>query len=115
MLDYILPELQEIIATSKSAVADRLMILEDELGAVISNVRSGDDVHGYPYVNVWSVADTALGNNKAVAAIVGKIAQQVKVTAGNSASLLAKSNFVTSEEGQLQVQVLSVNQSQRAE
>jgi hypothetical protein len=45
MLDSKLPELQEIIATSKVAVADRL-------GAVIVDVGSGDDVPGGPYVNV---------------------------------------------------------------
>jgi hypothetical protein len=54
MLDSKLPELQEIIATSKVAVADRVMILEDELGAVMADVGPGDDVLGGPYVNVWS-------------------------------------------------------------
>jgi hypothetical protein len=52
MLDSKLPELQEIISASKAAVSDRLMILEDELGAVMSDVGSGDDAPGGPYVNV---------------------------------------------------------------
>jgi hypothetical protein len=60
MLDSKLPELQEIIATSKAAVADRLMILEYELGAVMVEVGPGDDVPGGPYVNVWSGVGTAL-------------------------------------------------------
>jgi hypothetical protein len=46
MLDCKLPELQEIIATSKATVADRLMILEDELGTVMADVGHGDNVSG---------------------------------------------------------------------
>jgi hypothetical protein len=115
MLDSKLPELQEIIATSKAAVSDRLMILEDDLGAVTTNVGPGDDVPGGPYVNVWSGLGTSLENNQAVATLVGKIAQQVTATAGRLEKLFAKSNQVTSEEGQLRAQVLSLNQNQRAE
>jgi hypothetical protein len=81
MLDSKLPELKEIIATSKAAVTDRLMILEDELGTVMSDMGSGDDVPGVPYVNVWSGVGTALENNQSVATLVGKIAQQVTTTA----------------------------------
>jgi hypothetical protein len=66
-----LPELQEIIATSKSAVADRLMILEDELGTVMAYVGCGDDVSRGPYVNVWSGVGTDFENNQAVATLVG--------------------------------------------
>jgi hypothetical protein len=115
MLDSKLPELQEIIATSKATVSVRLMILEDELGAVMADVGSGDDVPGGPYVNVWSGVGTALENNQAVATLVGKIAQQVTATAERLEKLVAKSNRVTSEEGQLRSQVLSLNQNQRAE
>jgi hypothetical protein len=50
-----------------------------------------------------------------VATLVGKIAQQVTATAGRLEKLVAKSNRVTSEEGQLRAQVLSLNQNQRAE
>jgi hypothetical protein len=112
MLDSKLPELQEIIATSKAAVSDRLMILEDELGAVMADVGPGDDVPGGPYVNVWSGVGTALEKNQAVATLVGKIAQQVTTTTGRLEKLVAKANRVTSEEGQLRAQVLSLNQSQ---
>jgi hypothetical protein len=65
MLDSKLPELQEIIATPKAAVADRLMVLEDELGEIMANVGSGEDVPGGPYVNIWSEVGTALENNQA--------------------------------------------------
>jgi hypothetical protein len=95
MLDSKLPELQEIIATSKATVSDRLMILEDELGAVMADVGPGDDVPGGPYVNVWIGVSTALENNQE--------------------KLVAKANRVTSEEGQLRAQVMSLNESQRAE
>jgi hypothetical protein len=115
MLDSELPELQEIIATSKAAVADRLMILEDELGAVVADVGPGDDAPGGPYVNLWSRVGTTLEDNQAVATLVGKNAQQVTTTAGRLEKQLAKANRVTSEEGQLRAQVLSLNHSQRAE
>jgi hypothetical protein len=112
MLDSKLPELQEIIVTSKAAVPERLTILEDELGAVMADVGSGDDVPGGPDVIVWSGVGTALEKNQAVATLVGKIAQQVTATAGRLENLVAKSNRVTSEEGQLQAQVMSLNQNQ---
>jgi hypothetical protein len=115
MLDSKLPELQEIITTSNAAVSDRLMILEDELGAVMADVGSGDGVPGGPCVNVWSGVGTALENNQAVATLVGKIAQQVTATAGRLEKLVTKSNRATSEEGQLRAQVLSLNQNQQAE
>jgi hypothetical protein len=72
MLDSKLPELQEIIATSKAAVCDRLMILEDELGEVMADVGPGEDVQGGPYVDVWSGVGTALENNQEVATLVKK-------------------------------------------
>jgi hypothetical protein len=101
MLDSKLPKLQEIIATSKAAVSDRLMILEDKLRAVMADVGPVDDVSGGPYVNVWSVVGIALENNQALATLVGKIAQQVTATTGRLEKLVAKSKRVTSEEGQL--------------
>jgi hypothetical protein len=115
MLDSKLPELQEIIATSKATVRDRLMILEYELGVVMADVGPGDDVPGGTYVNVWSGVGTALDNNQAVATLVGKIAQQVTTTAGRLEKLVAKANRVILEEGQVRAQVLSLNHSQRAE
>jgi hypothetical protein len=55
------------------------MILEYELGAVMSDVGPGDDVPGVPYGNVWSGVGTALETNQAVSTLVGKIAQQVTI------------------------------------
>jgi hypothetical protein len=115
MLDAKLPELQEIIATSKAAVSDRLMILEDEIGAVMVDVVPGDNLPGGPYVNVWRGVGTDLENNQSVATLDGKIAEQVTSTAGRLEKLIAKANRVTSEVGQLQAQVLSLNQIQRAD
>jgi hypothetical protein len=116
MLDSKLPELQEIIATSNVAVSDHLMILEDELGAVMEDAETVDDVPVGPYVYVWIGVGTALENNQAVATLVGGNAQQVTTTTGRLVEkLVAKANRVTSEEGQLRAQVLSLNLSQRAE
>jgi hypothetical protein len=50
-----------------------------------------------------------------VATLVGNIAQQGTVTTGKLEKLVVNSNRVTSEERQLRAQVLSLNQSQRAE
>jgi hypothetical protein len=66
-------------------------------------------------VNVWRGVGTTLENNQAVAMLVGKNAQQVTTAAGRLEKLVAKANRVTSEEGQLRAQVLSLNHSQRAE
>jgi hypothetical protein len=72
MLDSKLHELQEIIAISKAAVVDRLMIMEYERGTVIMGVGSVDDDPGGPYVSVWSLVCTALEDNQEVAALVEK-------------------------------------------
>jgi Cu/Ag efflux protein CusF len=50
-------------------------------------------------VNVRSGVGTALENDQAVATLVGKIAQQVTITAGRLKKLVAKANRVTLEEG----------------
>jgi hypothetical protein len=52
MLYSKLPELKDIIATSKVAVLDRLMVVEDELGLVMVDLGSGEDAPGGAYVNV---------------------------------------------------------------
>jgi hypothetical protein len=95
MLDSKLPQLHEIIATSKVAVADRLMIFEDELGAVMADVAYGDDVPGGSNVNVWSGVGNALENTQSVATLVERTAQQVTTTAGRLKKLVskAKANF----------------------
>jgi hypothetical protein len=60
----------------------------------MADLGSGGDVHGSPYANVWSGIGTALENNQAVAEFLGKIAQQVKVTAGNLVCVVTKANRV---------------------
>jgi hypothetical protein len=64
------------------------MILEDELGAVMADVGSGEDVPGGPYVNIWSGVSTALENNQTVATLV-------TATGGELETLVVKSNHVT--------------------
>jgi hypothetical protein len=83
MLDSKLPELQESIVTSKVAVADRLMILEDELVAVMADARSGNDVPGGPYVNIWSGVGTALENTQSVATLVEKMRNKSRPPRGD--------------------------------
>jgi hypothetical protein len=114
MLDSKLPELQEFIATSKVAVADRLMILEDELGAVMADVGFGDDVPGGPCVNLWSGVGTTLENNQAVATLVEKCATIHEHRGEIEKKLVAKANRMTLEEGQLRAEVFSLKKSQEA-
>jgi hypothetical protein len=52
MLDSKLPELHNIIVASKDAMAMHLMSVEDELGSVLADLGTGEDVPGGPYVNV---------------------------------------------------------------
>jgi hypothetical protein len=52
MLNTKLPELQEIMAHSEEALPDRLLGVEDELGATLAELGTGDGVSGGPYVNV---------------------------------------------------------------
>jgi hypothetical protein len=80
MLDYKLPELQYIIVASKDAMSRRIMGVEDEVGSVLADLGTEKDVPEGPCVNVWSGAGTALENNQADTNLLGKIAQQVKVT-----------------------------------
>jgi hypothetical protein len=54
MLNDKLPELQEIMANLEEVLAGRLLGVEDELGAALAGLGSGDSVPGRAYVNVWS-------------------------------------------------------------
>jgi hypothetical protein len=114
MLDSKLPELQDTIATSKAAVADPLMIMEDELGTVMPDVGSGDDVPGGPYVNFCGGFGIAFENNQVVATLVENIAQRVKVTTGDLSLVATKANRITTGAGQFCTQVASLTQTQRA-
>jgi hypothetical protein len=48
MLNDKLPELQEIMASSEEVLAGRLLGVEDELGAALAELGSGDSVPGGP-------------------------------------------------------------------
>jgi hypothetical protein len=41
-----LPELQEILFASKTAPLERLMGVEDKLGAALTDLGTGDGIHG---------------------------------------------------------------------
>jgi hypothetical protein len=46
MLNTKLPELQEIMAHSEEALRDRLLGVEDEMGATLAELGTGDGVPG---------------------------------------------------------------------
>jgi hypothetical protein len=60
ILNNKLPELQEIMANSEDVLAGRLLGVEDELGATLVELGSGDSIPGGGYVNVWSGIRLAL-------------------------------------------------------
>jgi hypothetical protein len=60
MLNTKLSELQEVMANSEEALTDRLLGVEDELGATLAELGTVDGVPGGPYVNVWSGVGSAL-------------------------------------------------------
>jgi hypothetical protein len=111
MLNTKLPELQEVMVNSEEALTDRLLGVEDELGATLAELGTGDGVPGGPYVNVWSGVGSALENNQAVASIVSKLAHQVKL----NATALERVTQANLESGQLKTQFVGLYQSQKAE
>jgi hypothetical protein len=111
MLNTKLLELQEVMANSEEALTDRLLGVEDELGATLAELGTGDGVPGGAYVNVWSGVGSALENNQAVASIVSKLAHQVKL----NATALERVNQANLESGQLKTQFVWLYQSQKAE
>jgi hypothetical protein len=111
MLNDKLPELQEIIANLEEVLAGRLLGVEDELVATLAELGSGDSVPGRAYVNVWSGIGSALENNQAVATIVGKLVQQVKV----NATAVEKINHANMESANLKTQCVGLYQNQKAE
>jgi hypothetical protein len=108
MLNTKLPELQEIMSNSEEAITERLTAVEDELGAALTGLGTGEGVPGEPYVNVWRGIGTALENNQPVATIVGKIAHQVKL----NATAVDRANQENTESGNLKTQFVGVYQSQ---
>jgi hypothetical protein len=111
MLNNKLPELQEVMANSEEALLDRLLGVEDEMGATLAKLGTGDSVPGGPYVNVWSGVGSDLKNNQAIASIVSKLSHQVKL----NATALERVNQANLESGQLKTQFVGLYQSQKAE
>jgi hypothetical protein len=111
MLNHKLPELQEIMANSEDVLTGRLLGVEDKLGATLEELGSGDSITGGAYVNVWIGTGSALENNQAVATIVGKLAQQVKL----NATAIEKVNHANMESAHLKTQFVGLYQHQKAE
>jgi hypothetical protein len=111
MLNTKLQELQEVMANSEKALTDRLLGVEDELGATLAELGTGDRVPGGHYVNVWSRVGSALENNQAVASIVSKLAHQVKL----NATALERVDQSNLESGQLKTPFVGLYQIQKAE
>jgi hypothetical protein len=102
MLNDKLLELQEIMANSKDVLVGLLLDVEDELGATLAELGSGDSIPGGGgYVNVWSGIGSALENNQAVDTIVGKLVQQTKL---NTAAVEQVVNHANMESAHLKTQ-----------
>jgi hypothetical protein len=111
MLNIKIPELQEITAHSEEALLYRLSGVEDEMGATLAELGTGDGVYGGPYLNVWRGMGSALEINQTVADIVSKLSHQVKL----NATALERVNQANLESGQLKTQCMGLYQSQKAE
>jgi hypothetical protein len=91
--------------------SSRLLGVEEELGATLAELGSGDSVSGGPYMNVWSGIGSALENNQAAATILGKLAQQVEL----NATSVEKMNHANMESAHLKTQFVGLYQNQIAE
>jgi hypothetical protein len=111
MLDQKLPELQEVIAESKLDMMEKVMAVEDELGAVVAELGSGIEIPGGHYVNLWSGIGVDLENNQAVANLVGRIVQQVKSTAGRVCQASQRAYQAITEVAGVREQVVGVLRS----
>jgi hypothetical protein len=99
MLNTRLLDLHEILFTLKAALSEHFMGVEDEY------LEKG---YGGGYANIWSGIGTGLENNQAVANLVGKITQQVKVNAGNAGTVMAKANQDNVDSGALKMQLVGM-------
>jgi hypothetical protein len=113
MLDKKLPELQTIMATSKLEMAERVMGVEDELGAVVAELGSGTELPGGAYVNVWSGLGVALENNQSVASLVGRIHHQVRSIAVGVNQAIQKANQASTDVTGVRSRVVQVANHQR--
>jgi hypothetical protein len=68
------------------------MGVEDELDTALADMGTGEGIPGGGCVNMWSGIGAALEDNQAVANIVKKFHQHVKVNAGNVGTAMAKAN-----------------------
>jgi hypothetical protein len=64
---------------------------------------------------MWSGIGAALEDNQAVANLVSKLHQQVKLHVGNVGAAMAKANQVNLEATTLKTQLVGIYQTQRAE
>jgi hypothetical protein len=91
------------------------MGVEDELGAVMAERGSRTEIPGGYYVNLWSGIGVALENNQAVANLIGRIAQQVKVTAGSVKQAIQRVNQASVKVASVRAQVVVVSKKQSDE
>jgi hypothetical protein len=70
---------------------------------------------GGGYVNMWSGIGAALKDNQAVANLVSKLHQQVKVNTGNVGTAMAKANQANSDAAALKTQLVGMFQTQWSE
>jgi hypothetical protein len=86
------------------------MGVEDKWGAALADLGTGGGVHG----GGGGIGD-ALGDNQAVANLVSKLHQQVKVNAGEVGTEMAKANQANSDAAALKTQLVGMYQTQRSE
>jgi hypothetical protein len=92
------------------------MGVEGELGAALADLGTGEGIPGGGvYVNMWSGIGAALEDNQAIAKIVSKIHQQVKVNAGNVGTATTKEKQATLDDAALKNQMVGMYQTQRSE
>jgi hypothetical protein len=91
------------------------MGFKEDIGAVVAELRSGTEITGGPYVNLWSGLGTSLKNNQTVASLVGRIAQQVRATAGSLNQASQKAYHASAAVFVIRAQVVVVLKKQRYE
>jgi hypothetical protein len=89
--------------------------VEDELGAALADLGTGEGILGGGYVNRWSGIGAALADNHAVANLVSKLHQQVKANVSNVGAVMAKEKQANSDANTLKPQLVGMYQTQRAE
>jgi hypothetical protein len=108
-----LPEIQEVIAKSKLAMMEIVMGVEDELGDIVARLVFGNEMPRGPCVNLCSSIGVALETIQSVAKLIGKIAQQVKITAGSINQASQTVNQASAEVTGIRAQVVVVSKKQR--